>query len=130
MTPTHRIKYQGTALPEDTDTELLWSTVDSLFTDGGAGRYLGLAWFVAAIWNSHAGTVNAYFSNDKGTTWRLFQTETYSALGADSNAAAANIAEFYIEPYEHVKFEWVNGGDTQTIFDPALCTTNERSPSQ
>lgn len=126
MRPTARIAWKQ-GLPEGSNVYTAYTSVKpDGTTDGGAGQLLGAAvcWFVAAIWNSQAGTLRGYFSNDNGVTWRLIKSVAMSAA-----STAANLAEFYIEPYEHVKFEWTNGGVTQTIFDANFALSPHRDPA-
>lgn len=130
MNPTHRIKWPSTnpALPTGSGNYAIWSSVKDGGPGGSAGQVggAGVCWFVASIWNSRAGTLNGYFSNDGGSNWHLIKAETFAALSGNNPATTA---EFYIEPYEHVKFEWLNGGTTQEVFVPNFCLSTQRDPA-
>lgn len=121
--PVTRVKYGGAALPADSDTEVLFnSTLNGVH----AKRWLhsaGCRRFSYAIDHDQDGTVKGYWSTDQGTTW----VEFYSTAHALADSPAEG--DVFIEPYDDVKFEWDNGGTTQTTFDPNLILSPDRSPS-
>ena len=129
MTPVTRLPYQGSALPGNAEvTSLYDSTINNDSTpDRGAGiaQQAGIKWFVWAIFHDQTGTVNGYFKRrlPDGTlsVWRAFYSQ------ASAGGATADLDEVYIEPYDHVKFEWVNGATPQTIFDTQLIKSDDRA---
>ena len=110
------IKYEGTALPADSDTETLWDSTAAHFPDHFVSK-AGLRWFRYSVSNSHAGTVKGYESANDGddttVTWEQFYDSGSLAAPA---ATATNSADVLVEGKKNVKFEWVNGGTTQTTF--------------
>lgn len=119
--PVCRVKYQGTALPTGATTNTMFDS-----TLNGVKRWLhsgGCRRFAYAIEHDQDGTVNGYWSVDDGTTWNLFYTQAHAL------AASPAEGDVFIEPYDDVKFEWVNGGVTQTTFDINMVLSPDRSPS-
>lgn len=128
-----RIRYQGTALPAISETVSLYdSTLNIASThnppnDLGAGRLQGscIRWFAYSIHHDQDAAVNGYFKclKEDGTLspWRPFYTQALTA------GAVASTFEAYIEPYDHVKFELVNGAAAQTEFDPQIVLSDDRA---
>jgi len=64
--------------------------------------------------NSHAGTLKAYRSIDKGTNW--------DQVGNDITVAAAGATDisgpydFLVDTYSDFRISWVNGGSAQTTW--------------
>ena len=110
--------YAGTALPADATTETLYDT-----TTEGIGNLIvnhNLSRFHYDIRHDKSGSVKGYWSVDGGTNWRQFH---------DSGVVPADtIAEnnVLVESYKDVKFEWLNGGTTQTSFTPHLSLSTQR----
>ena len=105
------IDYVGTALPTLSTTETLFDTSDLENRD-----FLNMAnlrWFRYSVSNSHSGTVKGYESDDGGTNWEQFYD---SGLLAAPAATATNDDDVLVEGKRDLKFEWVNGGSTQTTF--------------
>lgn len=128
-TPVARYPYQGVELPTGATTVVLYdSTLNTPEdTDKGAQRLhgAGIRWAAYAIWHDQDATVNGFFKTKKqdGTLspWRLFYTQ------AITGAAVASADEVYIETFEHVKFEMLNGGITQTAFEPNFILSDQRA---
>lgn len=126
-----RVPYQGTALPGAAETVVLYdSTITGVHNPPaslGAGKIQGccLRWICYSIHHDEAATVNGSFRRvlPDGTLspWRPFYTQALTA------GALASSFEAFIEPYDHVKLELVNGGAAQTEFDPQVVLTDERS---
>lgn len=117
MTQVTRFPYQGTALPEDTDTETLFDS--STFKKRGMLQMAGFHKCTLGIWASQNGTVNEYGSEDGGTTWRLVSTTAVTGGGSTETTL-----EFNVEPYRDWKIEWVNAV-TQTAFTVHLSLSTE-----
>ena len=117
-----RAKYTGTALPTDSDTFVLFTTVE---TGKGANFFamLGVERFSVNIKNSHAGTIKTYKSMDRGTNWLQVSA---NAVGVPS-ASDENVAEYLVGSYIDWKVSWVNGGTTQTTFGIDMSLHTDRS---
>lgn len=63
--------------------------------------------------NSASGTRKAYFSQDSGTTWTLYDS---TAVSAYSSPAAAGPFDYLLDPYKDFKLVWTNGGSAQTTW--------------
>jgi hypothetical protein len=64
------------------------------------------------IKNSQAGTINGYYSNDRGANWVQF----YTLAAAIPAATTSNRDAVLVEGFADFKFEWLNGGVDQTTF--------------
>lgn len=112
MSQPIQIPYQDTALPTDSDTFVLWNSEN--FLPQGAANMLanmGVNRWTASLWLSQDGTVNGYRRETGSSAWRKFYT---NALTAGTEALQEDV---FIGGYGEVKFEFVNGGVTQTAFD-------------
>jgi len=105
-----RVKYTGTALPTDSDTFVLFTTVE---TGKGASFFamLGIETFQAAIKCSHACTLKSYASKDRGTTW-----EEVSTTALTLSTTLDNVVHYMVGSYPDWKLSLINGGTTQTTF--------------
>lgn len=63
--------------------------------------------------NSASGTRKAYFSQDKGVTWTLYDS---TAVSAYSSPTAAGPFDYLLDPYKDFKLDWANGGSAQTTW--------------
>lgn len=124
---TVRVKYDGTALPTDSDTFTLWdSTGNNAHNNGSSADIInmcGLKWANIRVECSHKGTLHASWSDDDGTEWNVYDQRVMPASGT-------NMAHHYTIPivgYRDVKIEWVNGGTTQTNFDVMTSLSPEQS---
>lgn len=121
---TCKVSYSGTALPTDSNTFTLFSTVTAAgFPDFFA--YSGTKRFVLRVKNSHAGTLKAYRSANHGTNWsQIDEVAVVAAAATDENAY-----DFFIEGFRDWKLDWVNGGTTQTTFSPDMALDTDRAKS-
>lgn len=68
--------------------------------------------------NSHAGTLKAYRSTDKGLNWKQ--------VGGDIAVAAASATDvngpydFLTDAHPDFRISWVNGGSAQTTWRPSI----------
>jgi hypothetical protein len=67
--------------------------------------------------NSQAGTRKAYWSNNGGTTWNLFDSTAVTAASAGSMSGPF---DYLVDPYKDVKIVWTNGGSAQGTWLPAI----------
>lgn len=106
------VKYTDTALPTDSDTFVLFNS-ENLLPVGAANMINNCGWqrYTATIWHSQNGTVNGYFRDTGSATWRKF------FAAAKTAGTEASTVDVLIGGMGEVKFEWVNGGVTQTAFD-------------
>lgn len=74
--------------------------------------------------NSHAGTLKAYEKSD-GTNWRQFDSQS---VGAAASTAISGPYDYLIDTYKNFKLDWVNGGTTQTTWDPVMHGHENRVP--
>lgn len=120
--PVTNLKYGGTALPADSDTETLFDSTSLVATGHNKGASAGLlglfGWQLLGyeVDHSHQGIVKGYFSDDGGTTWR----QDYEFNLAPHHASKTNFDEVNIAGRRDYKLEWVNGGTTQTTFNPQI----------
>jgi hypothetical protein len=120
---SQRISYLGSALPGNAETVVLFST--ALTAPGPMENMLqkrDIRRIFLSLTNDQAGTLNAYQSVDRGTTWRKVYT---TGVGA-SPLNGENQYDLYVEPYADWKLEWVNGATPQTVFIPNMVATDER----
>lgn len=114
-----RIKYTDTALPTDSDTFVLYdSSLDNVPIAVSQD-----ARFVYSIHHDQTATVKGYSKTASDDNWREFTSTTHA--GASTPA----VGDVFIVGMFHVKFEWVNGGVTQTVFTPTLALDRDRSAS-
>lgn len=118
-----RAKYTGTALPADSDTEVLFST--TTMPMASFFQITGIRRVVFDIKNSHIGTIKVYKSDDRGTNWEQISEDSVAVPAATDT----NTYDYLVEPYRDWKAEWVNGGTTQTKFEIDIALTDDRSPA-
>lgn len=68
--------------------------------------------------NSQAGTLKAYRSTDKGTTWE--QVGGDIAVVANSSTDINGPYDYLIDPHPDFKLDWVNGGSAQATWRPSI----------
>lgn len=68
--------------------------------------------------NSHAGTLKAYRSVDKGTNWD--QVGGDIAVAASAATDINGPYDFLVDPYADFKITWTNGGSAQTTWRPGV----------
>ncbi len=112
--PVAVFRYDG-ALPTGAGTTVLFDTVASKIPFTGAGSWLSIA-----VAHDEDGTLNCYWSPDEGATWHLASSTALTA------GATSSLSDFFVEPYEDIKVEWVNGGSDQTEFSVAFSLANAR----
>lgn len=108
-----QVKYTGTALPTDSNTATLFTTVDGQLPR----RFFGLNCyesFLVDIKHSHGGTLRAQKSDDGGTNWHTIREDVLAA-GSPTNGSTAQA--YGVAPYRDWRLVWVNGGTTQTTFE-------------
>lgn len=123
---TIRAKYEGTALPTNSDTFTLWDSTENNAHNTGKSadviNMFGLKWANVRVECSHKGTLHASWSDDDGTEWNIYDQRVMPASGT-------NMAHHFSIPivgYRDVKIEWVNGGTTQTNFDVLTTLSTEQ----
>lgn len=120
-----RIKYTGTALPEDSDTETIYSTLSNVAhgqaKSGDVLRQVGARRCVVDVFCSHKGTLQASLSNDDGTNWRKYKEHVMPP----TTAGQVWHFEFEVSGLRDFRLQWVNGGTTQTTFDINVYLTDE-----
>lgn len=67
--------------------------------------------------NSHLGTLTAYMSQDKGTTWTAYDVKAVAAAAANTINGPY---DYLVDPFADWKLVWTNGGSAQTTWIPAL----------
>lgn len=119
-----KVKYVGSALPGNAETVVLFSTTANSGMGAAFIASAQLNRFYMTLINDQAGTLNAYSSENRGTTW----TKIYTSAVAASAANSESPYDFLIEPYSDWKLEWVNGATPQTTFRPAMALQGQRNP--
>ncbi len=117
-----QIKYDGTPLPEDTDVETLFNSLD--YENPVPLTHQGVRWFVYFIHHNQAGTVTLEYTLDEGTNWVLAYTS--GSLAGLSSTDPADSDEIFIEGMPHIRVLWTNAV-TQTNFDPVLALSGQRA---
>lgn len=119
-----RVKYTGSALPGNAETVVLFSTVAAF----PGAQYLaqrGLERFVLSLVNDQAGTLKAFFSDNRGVSW----TQIDNVAVAIAPANEDQVYDFGGLPaFQDWKLEWLNGATPQTSFKPNMYLTTERAP--
>lgn len=90
---------------------------DSTVTFGNGLRQHDITRIIFTLQNSHAGTLNAYWSANGGTTWNLYDAQV---PGVPAAGASSGPFDYLVDPYADWKLEWVNGGSAQTTWRTAL----------
>lgn len=103
----------GTPGGDSNDYTLFDSTV--CFSDGLAAHDISRIEF--SVNNSQAGTLKASFSQDRGTTWNLYDSR---AVVASSSGAMAGPYDYLADPYRDFKLVWTNGGVAQATWIPSI----------
>lgn len=122
MSHTCRVKYTDTTLPTGTNTYRLFNTQ----TTAAASNFFQHACVKKVnikLYNSQAGTLNAYKSDDAGTTWTQIDTVAVAAVASND----VNEYEWNVEGYLDWKAEWVNGGTVQATFAPDISLIPDRA---
>jgi hypothetical protein len=103
------LKYVDTALPTGSTTVTLVNIAKGAFQyqGGGAVKY------TLRLRNSHAGTVR-FRKSDDGITFVTIRDVAFNA----STSGYDNKVNFSLNAYPYFQVQWVNGGVTQTTFDP------------
>lgn len=133
-----QINWGGTVPGADSNTYVLWAScvpgttqtdrvIQNANRDGACGARMfaeyGLHKFTITLKNSQAGTLNTYYSPDRGTTWLQLTTDAVAIPGAGT----ASRFEWIVEAYPDWKVEWVNGGVAQATWSPAMVLTDQRA---
>ncbi len=113
----------STTAPLDAATTTLFNSVDAL----GARqlRHVPFARLSLAVENSHAGTIEASFSNDGGANWDVYDSRAVTAAGA---GVISGPYDYLIDTYDDFRLRWINGGTTQTTWRPVMRGHENRQP--
>lgn len=101
----------GTPGADSNDYKLFDTTVT--FTGGGLTRVRGITRVTIVIQNDQAGTLKAYWSNDKGTNWDQYDSQTVAIPAA---GASSGPYDYDVAPFDDFKLVWTNGGSAQTTW--------------
>lgn len=106
-----QLKYTGTALPGNAETVNMFNStltgVRGFLSSARASR------FEVTLQNSQAGSLLAYWSDDFGTNWNLYDTQV---VGIPAAGASAGPYDYSVDPYKDWKLDWLNGAAVQTVF--------------
>ncbi len=67
--------------------------------------------------NDHTGTLKAYYSQDKGSTYTLYSS---TAVGIPASGAISGPYDFPVDAFPDWKLVWTNGGTAQGTWLPAI----------
>lgn len=70
-----------------------------------------------SVKNSQAGTLNAQFSQDKGTTWTTYSSQAVGIPGANTRSGPF---DFAVDSDTDWRLQWVNGGVAQATWLPVI----------
>lgn len=116
-------KYTGSALPGNAEVVSIFNSVTA-FPGAQMLATLGIKRLIFSVDNDQAGTLKAYKSGNRGTTW----TRVLADIAVV--AAAANtetVKDFLIEQYADFKLEWTNGATPQTVFNVSVALEDTRN---
>lgn len=119
--PYSRVKYSGSTPGADSSDYILFSTTTA-FPGAGMAQAAGVHKLVLNLVNSHLGTLKAYRSSNRGTTWTQVDSDAVAAAGA----GLSNTAEYLLEPFLDFKLVWTNGGSAQTTWVVDMALTDDR----
>lgn len=105
------------ALPGVSAAVDIFNTTTSFPNRPGRLQQGGIDRIIITIENSHAGTLVAHWSEDGGTTWYQYDSQS---LGAGSSTASSGPYDYYVKPYRDWKAVFTNGGDAQTTFKVSI----------
>lgn len=113
MFPTERVqlKYTGTALPTAASTVNFFDT-----TQTGVRGFLALARanrFEITIQNDQALTLKAYWSDDFGTNWNQYDSQSVAIPSANNSSGPY---DYLIDEYKDWKLDGLIGGSNETTF--------------
>lgn len=110
-----RIGVSGGTPGADGNTYVLFDSTKHL--SGASLNEMDINRIQLALNNSQAGTLNASFSTDKGTTWTQYSS---TAVAIYSTTTAPQPYDFSVDAYQDWKLEWVNGGVAQATWKPTV----------
>lgn len=116
-------KYSGTAPGADGNTYTIFNSVTA-FNGANMAQNAGFKRYMVDMKHSQSGTLNFYYSLNRGTSWN--QVYTSGAIAAPASTSST-IRDFAIEQYPDFKLEWVNGGSAQATWSIAQTLTDERA---
>lgn len=130
-----RLKYAGSTPGADSSTyNLLNTALSTNFMPANLAQALGLRWFNWDISNDKVCTLKGYKSGDRGTTWTQFyervvppSPNTATAANGLSVMPQSNWGQVYIEDFQDVKFDIVNGGSAQGTWLVDLSLASSRA---
>ena len=108
----------GTPGADSNDYKLYDSTVQ--FTDGLSAHHISRIIF--GVQNDQAGTLKAYWSANRGTTWNLYSS---TSVAIPASGASSGPYGFLVDPYDDWKLVWTNGGSAQTVWRTSLALVRE-----
>lgn len=136
------VKWAGTQPGADSAQYSLFSTCSTGVADdathkdnvtmnmnrfGGCGANffanMALRKFVLSLKNSQAGTLNEYYSPDRGATWQSISSQAVPI----PTAGFTTEVEYLIETYSDWRVEWVNGGVAQATWSPQFALSDQRA---
>lgn len=123
MSKVSPIKYTGTAPGADANTYTIFNSTTA-FNGAWQAQYAGMKRYIVDIKHSQSGTMNFYYSLNRGTSWN--QVYTSGAIAAPA-ATSSTIRDFALEQYPDFKCEWVNGGSAQATWTVTQALTDERA---
>lgn len=95
------------------------------FGGGGMIPLRGIERIAFAAEHDQAGTLRAYRSTNKGTTWDLYDERAVAAPGA---TGISGPFDYVINTYQDWKLVWANGGTDQGTWRPEISFTEEVWP--
>jgi len=99
----------GTPGADSNDYILFDSTV--CFSNGL--RNHDISRIIFGVQNDQAGTLKAYWSANRGTTWNLYSSTSVAIPAAGASSGPYGVLA---DPYDDVKLVWTNGGSAQTTW--------------
>lgn len=114
MTENIRVAVSGGTPGADSADYILF---DSTACFGDSLSAHDISRVIFSVNNSQAGTRKAYFSQDRGTTWNLYDS---TAVVASSAGAMAGPFDYLVDPYRDFKLVWTNGGSAQGTWIPSI----------
>jgi hypothetical protein len=114
-TETIRVAATGGTPGADANT---YKMFDSTVTfTGGSLRSHDISRINFTIQNNQTGTLNAYWSANRGVTWNQYDSRAVPIPGAGLSNGPYS---YLVDTYEDWKLDWVNGGSAQTVWRPDI----------
>ena len=120
---TTAITYAGTTPGADASTYPLFDTTTASPNARGFFALAGIQRVRLELEHTQAGTLNASWSQDGGTTWVVHDSTAVAIPAANQSTGV----DYNVGNYRDWKLEWVNGGVAQASWIVALSMSDDQA---